>query len=115
MNRTFKPEPRRSARGHSRLVQHQLPEQIIGRGVEKYFKDYGYHTGKVIAYDSPYYRIQYEDGEQEDLTFNEVMKWLHPGESKLIEPRREAKIKIVVGGDFRFQCPLLLILDLAPF
>ena len=99
MKPTFKPGPKRSARGHSRLVQHQLPEQIIGRRVEKYFKDYGYYTGIVMTYDSPYYRIQYEDGEEEDLTFNEVIRWLHPEESKLVEPQSEAKIKIVVGGD----------------
>ena len=67
--------------------------------MEKYFKDYGYYTGIVTTYDSPYYRIQYEDGEEEDLTFNEVIRWLHPEESKLVEPQSEAKIKIVVGGD----------------
>ena len=48
--------------------------EYFGREIKKVFKDVGVFTGKVIDYHrTTGYRVQYEDGDSEDLTLKELV------------------------------------------
>ena len=51
----------------------------IGTMVRKMFMVNGkrrWYYGKVIKYDKPYYQVQYSDGDQEELEYNEIVKYI---------------------------------------
>ena len=49
----------------------QNPEKLIGLTFEKDFNGKIFH-GKVMAYDDVYFKVQYEDGDTEDLTIEDL-------------------------------------------
>jgi hypothetical protein len=53
-----------------------VPDIYIGRHIKKLFRGHGWFTGRVISYSIPYYRIQYEDGDEEEMRKDEVEKYL---------------------------------------
>jgi len=71
-------------------VEHQLNDDIvlsedaiagvdlhIGKFVFKRFEGFGdkYFQGQVTSYDPPYYKILYEDGDEEEMTAEEVIQY----------------------------------------
>lgn len=54
-------------------------EWLMGRKVRKLFGD-AYYSGKVVRYDAEanWYRVEYEDGDMEDLYWHELEKVLVP-------------------------------------
>ena len=48
--------------------------EFFGHAVKKTFRDIGTFTGKVVDYHwSTGYRVEYEDGDSEDLTHKELV------------------------------------------
>ncbi|GLT51296.1 hypothetical protein SLA2020_247160 [Shorea laevis] len=45
---------------------------LVGRHVLKEFQGSGVFLGKIVSYDSGFYRVEYEDGDCEDLESNEL-------------------------------------------
>uniref|UniRef100_A0A0D9V7I6 PTM/DIR17-like Tudor domain-containing protein n=1 Tax=Leersia perrieri TaxID=77586 RepID=A0A0D9V7I6_9ORYZ len=60
-------------------VDHRFGEWLEGRKVRKIFGD-KYYVGKVVKYDSEsnWYNVVYQDGDQEDLEWQEVEEVLLP-------------------------------------
>jgi len=56
-----------------------LGDWIVGRNVQKLFRE-RYYSGKVINYDkeSGWYKVEYEDGDLEDLDWQELKEVLLP-------------------------------------
>jgi len=54
----------------------------IGMHVKKYFEGHGYFHGIVKAHKEEYFKIAYDDGDEEELTENEVLKIICNGEEK---------------------------------
>ncbi|EPS61909.1 hypothetical protein M569_12884, partial [Genlisea aurea] len=50
--------------------------KLVGRYVLKDFQGSGTFLGKIVFYDSGLYKINYEDGDLEDLDSDEVKSWL---------------------------------------
>ena len=49
--------------------------EFFGREVKKTFKDIGVFTGKVVDFHrSTGFRVEYEDGDSEDLTNKELVR-----------------------------------------
>jgi len=46
----------------------------IGMHVKKYFEGHGYFHGKIQSYGKEYYQIVYDDGDEEELTEDEVLE-----------------------------------------
>ena len=51
-------------------------DKLIGREIRKKFQNHGYYIGKVTSFDDPYYKIIYEDGDEEEMTRGYVLKYL---------------------------------------
>ena len=49
-------------------------DRLIGMIIKKRFGK-KYYTGRVTDYDSPYYKVVYEDGDVEEMDKDEVMKY----------------------------------------
>mmetsp|Transcript_4045 Transcript_4045/g.5284 ORF Transcript_4045/g.5284 Transcript_4045/m.5284 type:complete len:875 (+) Transcript_4045:151-2775(+) len=54
----------------------KAPKYEIGLKFKKLFPGYGKFTGEVIAYRRPYYKVRYEDGDEEDLSQKELDNFL---------------------------------------
>jgi len=56
-----------------------LGDWFVGRNVQKLFRE-KYYSGKVIDYDkeSGWYKVQYEDGDLEDLDWQELKEVIRP-------------------------------------
>ena len=50
-------------------------KNLIGVRIRKKFTDKWYN-GNVVSYKSPYFRIKYEDGDEEDMNLKQVEKWM---------------------------------------
>ncbi|KAG9151265.1 hypothetical protein Leryth_002812 [Lithospermum erythrorhizon] len=64
----------------------------VGRYVKKEFEGSGVFLGKIVYYDSGFYRVDYEDGDCEDLESNEVVEFLVEEielEGKWLERRKQ--------------------------
>ena len=53
---------------------------LIGVSLKKYFNyslwgPAGWYKGEVQYYQHPYYRVVYADGDEEDMTLNEVLHY----------------------------------------
>ena len=42
--------------------------------VAKYFPGHGTFEGTIVRYDETYYKVRYEDGDEEDLSEDEIEK-----------------------------------------
>ena len=51
----------------------------IGKYISKHFEGCGMFLGQVVAYKRPYYKVIYEDGDQEELEVDEVQRFAHNG------------------------------------
>ncbi|KAL2937545.1 DDT domain-containing protein PTM [Bienertia sinuspersici] len=51
-------------------------EAMVGRYVLKEFEENGVFLGKIVSYDSGLYRVDYEDGDCEDLDSGELREYL---------------------------------------
>ncbi|PIN00987.1 Nucleosome remodeling factor, subunit NURF301/BPTF [Handroanthus impetiginosus] len=75
--------------------------KLVGRYVRKEFHGSGLFLGKISFYDSGLYRINYEDGDCEDLDSSEVKVFLVEDSDLIGEwsERKEKLDKLVVGKD----------------
>jgi len=66
----------------------------LGTKVYKSFDIHGYFLGEVTAINGSYYHVIYEDGDAEDMTYDEVMQWKVKDTS--VKKPRVNKKKVVV-------------------
>ena len=52
------------------------PNNFIGRRVRRKFNDGEFYTGDIFEYDDPFFRISYEDGQEEDMSLRDVKRYL---------------------------------------
>jgi len=66
----------------------------IGKFVFKRFEGYGDHLyqGQVTGYDPPYYKVLYEDGDEEDMTAEEVIQYSRASPKPVIAFTRIGKV-----------------------
>ncbi|KAK4358626.1 hypothetical protein RND71_020855 [Anisodus tanguticus] len=62
--------------GKKRAVGLMKPKELVGRYVRKEFEGNGLFLGKVMFYDSGLYRVDYDDGDCEDLDTGELKEVL---------------------------------------
>ena len=48
------------------------PGRFVGSIIQKTFQGYGTFLGVAMSYKHPYYKVKYEDGDQEDLSEEEL-------------------------------------------
>ena len=48
------------------------PATLIGMQIAKMFGNQGQFHGRVVSFKDPFYKVQYEDGDEEELTLEEV-------------------------------------------
>ena len=78
-------------------------DKLIGREVKKKFQHHGYFIGKVTAFDDPYYKIVYEDGDEEEMTTGSVLKYLVDLKNDNVkEGLRKKRKEVVIGGQIHF-------------
>ena len=81
----------------------------LGTKVYKSFDIHGYFLGEVTAINGPYYHVIYEDGDAEDMTYDEVMQW-KVKETSVKKPRVNKK-KVVVEEEEEEEDNLSVTLD----
>lgn len=57
------------------------PNNFIGKRVRKLFNDGEYYVGDIYDYDKPYFRVSYEDGQEEDMNLRDVKRYLMQSQS----------------------------------
>ncbi|KAI3989813.1 hypothetical protein MKX01_040783 [Papaver californicum] len=66
----------------SKVIVEKKPKKslrtYVGRYVRKEFEGYGDFLGKVVSYTEGFYRVDYEDGDSEDLESDEIFVILVP-------------------------------------
>ncbi|KAK9279952.1 hypothetical protein L1049_013636 [Liquidambar formosana] len=67
------PDPETKRRGVATTMRSRA---LVGRYVKKEFEGIGVFIGKIVYYDSGLYRVDYEDGDCEDLESKEVRGFL---------------------------------------
>jgi hypothetical protein len=83
------------------------PEQdaLIGRSIQKTFRGYGkkLFVGKIISYDEgeKFYKVKYEDGDEEEYTLSEIKKYLKRENMVNVRPQRDRR-PVVIGGQVHF-------------
>ena len=78
-------------------------DKLIGREVKKKFQHHGYFIGKVTAFDDPYYKIIYEDGDEEEMTRGSVLKYLVDLKNDNVkEGLRKKRKEVLIGGQIHF-------------
>ena len=79
-------------------------DKLIGREIRKKFQHHGYFIGKVTAFDDPYYKIAYEDGDEEEITRGSVLKYLVDLKNDNVkEGLRKKRKEVVIGGQIHFS------------
>mmetsp|Transcript_5426 Transcript_5426/g.9492 ORF Transcript_5426/g.9492 Transcript_5426/m.9492 type:complete len:684 (-) Transcript_5426:495-2546(-) len=68
-----------------------MEEIKIGTAVQKYFEGHGYFRGTVVAQVGPYYRVLFEDGDDEDLEAEEIRKCMVKETSSMPHKKASAK------------------------
>lgn len=63
-------------RQENRQVNETRSKALVGRYVRKEFEGSGVFLGKIVYYDFGLYRVEYEDGDCEDLESGEVREFL---------------------------------------
>lgn len=51
-------------------------ESFLGRRIRKNFPSHGYYNGTIQEFKRPYFTIIYDDGDKEEITLSEIMKWI---------------------------------------
>lgn len=64
-------DPKSGAENKKRAVE-RVPKAYVGRYVLKEFHNNGIYLGKIVYYDTGLYRVEYEDGDSEDLESHEL-------------------------------------------
>jgi len=61
-------------------------DELIGRRIGKTFKGKGYFTGTIVSFNKPYYKVKYDDGDDEEFYRTHVKRLLlsdeHTSEAK---------------------------------
>jgi hypothetical protein len=89
------------------IIQDVLPlpiprDDLIGRKIQKTFKGYGkkLFVGKITSYDplEKYYKVKYDDGDEEEYTKTQINKYLIPLENVNVRKSAREKKQVVIGG-----------------
>ena len=74
--------PRRSSRSVADVEYASASSFPVGTKISKFFDGYGWFQGKVASVDDLYHRILYSDGDEEDMTVEEVRQHLLQSENE---------------------------------
>ena len=79
-----------------------IVDALIGRKINKTFRGYGkkLFVGKITSYDDEekFYKVLYEDGDEEEYTKAQIIKYLIPLPNANVQrPQRERR-HVVIGG-----------------
>jgi hypothetical protein len=71
------PTLRRSTREKRQIITPTTPvvNEYIGRRIMKEFPPHGIFQGKVVSYKKPYYKVEYEDDDGEELTLTQLKNY----------------------------------------
>jgi hypothetical protein len=93
---------------NTRIVPQQplIVDSLIGRKIQKTFRGFGkkLFVGTIKSYDSTekFYKVIYEDGDEEEYTKTQINKFLTPvGNTNNLRPQRERR-QVVIGGTTHF-------------
>jgi hypothetical protein len=93
---------------NTRIVPQQPPivDSLIGRKIQKTFRGFGrkLFVGTIKSYDSTekFYKVIYEDGDEEEYTKTQINKFLIPlGNTNNLRPQRERR-QVVIGGNIHY-------------
>jgi hypothetical protein len=93
---------------NTRIVPQQPPivDSLIGRKIQKTFRGFGrkLFVGTIKSYDSieKFYKVIYEDGDEEEYTKTQINKFLIPvGNTNNLRPQRERR-QVVIGGNIHY-------------
>ena len=77
------------------------PEALVGRRVSKHFPGFGRFAGKVVAQGGELgYSVEYEDGDTEDLSQEDVLRLLQaPPKQPAKQPSKRARRTGATGPD----------------
>lgn len=83
-----------------------VQDALIGRQIQKTFRGYGkkLFVGKIISYDEAekFYKVKYEDVDEEEYTKIQVNKFLIPlPNANVGRPQRERR-QVIVGGEIYY-------------
>ena len=88
------------------LARPSNPEAIIGQTVGRNF-DEGYFEGKVASYKKPWWKIEYNDGDKQEVTYRELCKFKKPPDFSVFRypaPDEQAKSFLKEsGGKMEFK------------
>jgi hypothetical protein len=84
------------------VVRPPAQDALIGRSIQKTFRGYGkkLFVGKIISYDEgeKFYKVKYEDGDEEEYTKIQINKFLIPlPNANVGRPQRDRR-QVVIGG-----------------
>ena len=69
-------------------------DELIGRRIGKNFKGKGFFTGTIVSFNKPYYKVEYDDGDDEEFYRTHVTKLLlsdeHASEAKSMHMEKMA-------------------------
>jgi hypothetical protein len=87
-------------------VRPPAQDALIGRSIQKTFRGYGkkLFVGKIISYDEgeKFYKVKYEDGDEEEYTKIQINKFLIPlPNGNVGRPQRERR-QVVIGGSIHY-------------
>jgi hypothetical protein len=93
---------------NTRIVPQQPPivDSLIGRKIQKTFRGFGrkLFVGTIKSYDitEKFYKVIYEDGDEEEYTKTQINKFLIPvGNTNNLRPQRERR-QVVIGGKIHY-------------
>jgi hypothetical protein len=92
---------------NTRIVPQQplIVDSLIGRKIQKTFRGFGrkLFVGTIKSYDGTekFYKVIYEDGDEEEYTKTQINKFLIPLGNTNLRPQRERR-QVVIGGNVHY-------------
>ena len=65
----------RRPRRNSAPQDSNKPKNFAGKRVRKKFGE-DFYVGNVVNYEKPYFHVPYEDGDEEEMNLNVVIRWI---------------------------------------
>ena len=88
------------------VVRPPAQDALIGRSIQKTFRGYGkkLFVGKIISYDEgeKFYKVKYEDGDEEEYTKIQINKFLIPLPNANVGRQQRDRRQVVIGGAIHY-------------
>jgi hypothetical protein len=88
------------------VVRPPAQDALIGRSIQKTFRGYGkkLFVGKIISYDEgeKFYKVKYEDGDEEEYTKIQINKFLIPLPNANVGRQQRDRRQVVIGGQIHY-------------